>query len=234
MAVEAKRTAAHGTSLEHIGRLLLGLVIPIWYCSLLLYAKGTELAGQLAAGAWSNTRGQLEIVYQLLSLAFAGLLAVLFVTRKRAVGPRASVRDALVALAGSFFPSLLLFGAPAASDTLLIVSLSTMVVGMALTVWSLAALGRCFGVFPAARGLVTHGPYSKVRHPLYTSEAVVTCGLMLGRFSVLSAAIFVAGCLFQLWRSHNEERVLEGVFPEYGAYRARTGRFVPPLPGLRR
>jgi protein-S-isoprenylcysteine O-methyltransferase Ste14 len=33
-----------------------------------------------------------------------------------------------------------------------------------------------------------------------------------------------------LWiRSHFEEEVLAGVYPEYGAYRARTKRFIPGI-----
>jgi protein-S-isoprenylcysteine O-methyltransferase Ste14 len=33
-----------------------------------------------------------------------------------------------------------------------------------------------------------------------------------------------------LWiRSHYEEQVLAGVYPEYGEYRARTKRFIPGI-----
>jgi protein-S-isoprenylcysteine O-methyltransferase Ste14 len=31
----------------------------------------------------------------------------------------------------------------------------------------------------------------------------------------------------QLWRMHEEEKVLEAQFPEYSEYRARTARLVP-------
>lgn len=44
---------------------------------------------------------------------------------------------------------------------------------------SLVALGRSFAVLPSVRGLVRHGPYRLVRHPIYLAEAsmVVTCTL---------------------------------------------------------
>src|SRR5258707_305047 len=62
--------------------------------------------------------------------------------------------------------------------------------------WMLAstvALGRCFGVLPEARGLVTHGPYRLVRHPLYLGEFSLCAGLVLASPStanLLLAAVF--------------------------------------------
>jgi len=39
--------------------------------------------------------------------------------------------------------------------------------GLALNLWALAALGTAFGISPARRGLVTEGPYHRLRHPMY-------------------------------------------------------------------
>ena len=38
------------------------------------------------------------------------------------------------------------------------------------------ALGRSFGVAPANRGIVVRGPYSFVRHPIYTGYLITHTG----------------------------------------------------------
>ena len=60
-----------------------------------------------------------------------------------------------------------------ASDVLLIA-------GLAFAIGSVAVLGRCFGILPDVRGLVTHGPYRWVRHPLYLGELTAVLGIVLG------------------------------------------------------
>lgn len=103
-------------------------------------------------------------------------------------------------------------------------------VAVAGTLWilvSVLALGRCFGVLPEARGLVTRGPYGLVRHPVYLGELAAMAGLTLadpvvGRLSALG--VFV---LAQSTRMRLEERALSEAFPEYRAYAERTPRLVP-------
>jgi protein-S-isoprenylcysteine O-methyltransferase Ste14 len=99
-------------------------------------------------------------------------------------------------------------------------------------IWLLASvisLGRCFGVLPEARGLVTRGPYRFVRHPVYLGELVACAGLVLAapttwNFSV--AAVFAGA---QAVRMRLEEKELGEQFPEYGLYAAETPRLVPRL-----
>lgn len=121
-----------------------------------------------------------------------------------------------VAGPGTRTPSALLFAGDAVA------------VGGSLWIFaSVLALGRCFGVLPEARGLVTRGPYRLVRHPVYLGEIIALAGLTLaapgwGRLAIF--AIFVAA---QLTRMHLEEAALREAFPEYAAYAARTARFIP-------
>ena len=41
------------------------------------------------------------------------------------------------------------------------------------------ALGRSFGLAPANRGVVVRGPYTLVRHPIYTGYLVTHVGFLM-------------------------------------------------------
>jgi protein-S-isoprenylcysteine O-methyltransferase Ste14 len=80
---------------------------------------------------------------------------------------------------------------------------------------------------PEARRLVTAGIYSRIRHPLYFAEALATLGVLLQYRSVGAALLVAAQFAVQLWRMHEEEKVLAAQFPEYAIYRQRTARLLP-------
>jgi protein-S-isoprenylcysteine O-methyltransferase Ste14 len=101
--------------------------------------------------------------------------------------------------------------------------------GALLSLWPLVQLRQAFSVVPAARTLVTTGPYMLARHPIYTSYLFQYAGMLLlrptGPFALVLALWFAL-----LWvRIGYEERVLESVFPEYEQYRQRVARFGPRL-----
>jgi len=100
--------------------------------------------------------------------------------------------------------------------------------GLAFALVSVTALGRCFGVLPDVRGLVTRGPYRLVRHPLYLGELAASLGMVIaaqGRLIPVAAWCLCLGC--QLVRTHYEEQALRAEFPEYESYAARTKRLIP-------
>ena len=112
----------------------------------------------------------------------------------------------------------------------LLTSSAVTLVGTLFTIWSLAILGRCFGLFPEVRGLVLRGPYRVVRHPVYLGELVSALGLLLAKPHPLVVALFGLFVVLQYWRTIYEERALAAAYPDdYPAYARRVPRLVPGM-----
>lgn len=110
------------------------------------------------------------------------------------------------------------------------------IVTLAFGAWLLVSaltLGRCFGILPEVRGLVTRGPYRLVRHPVYLGELGAFGGLVLASPSRWNFGAAAALCVGQYLRMRLEEQALKGEFPEYETYAARTPRLVPRPGGAR-
>jgi protein-S-isoprenylcysteine O-methyltransferase Ste14 len=80
---------------------------------------------------------------------------------------------------------------------------------------------------------VETGVYGLVRHPIYSGLILAALGGSLMQSSLVAVAL--SACLIVvLWlKSTVEERWLEMRYPDYDAYRARTGRFIPRVWGSR-
>jgi len=210
--------------------LVLEHLIPATFWMVVLVAKMLTLFEYLSSSAVSQpTLGvAARVLYQTLTIALIGMCVVLFLARRPVLGRRATWQGRVVALIGTF-----VLYVPAAvhvgdvPTTLLLTSSAIILTGSALSLISLRTLDRCFGVFPEARGLVTAGPYTYIRHPLYLGEIVVGLGLVLATRWVPLVGLFVLLCVFQYWRAGLEERALTVVFPEYADYSRRTWRIIP-------
>ena len=156
------------------------------------------------------------------------LLIYLLVVRDRPVAKSKGVLPRAFGFAGTFF-GVSILQLPVAHLSLIAQVIAALLVGLGslgsfLVLWR---LGKSFSIMPEARRLVTGGPYALARHPLYTVELVTICGTAL-QFQAPWSWVLAAAVLALLWiRSHYEEQVLEAAYPEYGAYRARTKRFIP-------
>jgi protein-S-isoprenylcysteine O-methyltransferase Ste14 len=101
--------------------------------------------------------------------------------------------------------------------------------GAGLSAWGLWYLRYSISLEPAARGLVTRGPYAIARHPLYLAYLLSYAGLTVQHPTIQVALVMVAWFGMTWARIRYEEGVLTVVFPEYTAYRDRVGALGPIL-----
>jgi protein-S-isoprenylcysteine O-methyltransferase Ste14 len=211
-----------------LGSLLLGNVWPAYVFALPLAARAW---GLMHAQRADTLHGQAQLLQEIVTVAFLGLVVVLFAIRRRRIsGEHATLVPGLVALVGTFLLNVVAYLPvdDTTSTEALFASSLIVIVGTLWTIWSLATLGRCFGLFPEVRGLVRRGPYQLVRHPVYLGELISAVGLLVAKphpIIVLLFAVFVA---LQYGRTVFEERALTAAFPEeYPSYAQRVGRLMP-------
>jgi protein-S-isoprenylcysteine O-methyltransferase Ste14 len=105
--------------------------------------------------------------------------------------------------------------------------LVTLAAGLSLV--SLLAMGRFFGIRPALRGLVTSGPYKIVRHPMYLSYVLGDIGYNLQEWNSVTLLLVSMGWASLVYRIRAEERVISQ-HAEWPAYVALVRyRFLPGL-----
>jgi protein-S-isoprenylcysteine O-methyltransferase Ste14 len=107
--------------------------------------------------------------------------------------------------------------------------------GVVLSLWAMVALGRHYDLVLEVHEdheLVSAGPYSLVRHPVYTGLALHFAGACLatGNFLLIAGTLLVSFPSFYL-RARAEERLLRDRFgAEYDVYAREVPMLVPRLP----
>lgn len=104
------------------------------------------------------------------------------------------------------------------------------IAGLAFAVWARVNLGRNWGTpmsFKEGHELVTTGPYSFVRHPIYTGILVATIGTGFV-VSMVWLLFFAIICPYFVYSARTEERLMMRAFPDrYPEYRNRTKALIP-------
>jgi len=162
----------------------------------------------------------------LLLLAGESLVVVLTVVRRKAMRVDRSVAAAVLTLLSVAGPPML-----RASDvaSLLpdVVTAMVSALGLGLVVVGKIALGRSFGLVPANRGVVVRGPYTFVRHPIYTGYLITHVAFFLADPIPWNAAVILVADTALILRALMEERVLSNDVA-YQGYCQRVGWHLVP------
>jgi protein-S-isoprenylcysteine O-methyltransferase Ste14 len=221
-----ERSARQDLSERWVPALVFATLALVGFGSALKLGRGTCCEPSLGGALL----GALDVAHGGLSALFCGLVSLLFLIRRSPGGRRADPLALGVALVGTFVMGLVTTQPSTTGDWRVLALADLLLVGgLAFSIYAVACLGRCFGLAPEARGLVTSGAYRLVRHPLYLGELGAATGALLPVLAPPSVAIFGLFCLCQVGRAVLEERVLTATFPEYATYRRRTPALLPWL-----
>jgi protein-S-isoprenylcysteine O-methyltransferase Ste14 len=135
------------------------------------------------------------------------LVVVFTIVRRRASLIDRSIGATLLTMLSTLGPPLLRpWPGPSVVPDVLSALLSS--VGLILVIVGKVTLGRSFGLVPANRGVVARGPYSIVRHPIYSGYLLSHAAVLLAYPRLLNIAIIAIADSALVWRAMLEERVL--------------------------
>jgi len=165
------------------------------------------------------------------SLFFEAAVAVSFLIRDQPKAANRSLRARVSAYGGSFL--VIVFAQLAASyqpewfepsmTPLAAPAMLLWLGGSLWTAYSVWHLRHAFSIEPAARRLVSSGPYAFARHPVYTGYVAQYLGMLVMFPTIPFALVLLVWSLLMLDRIRQEETVLADAFPEYESYRHRVG-----------
>ena len=162
----------------------------------------------------------------LLLLVSESMVIVLMIARRRARLVDRSVDAAVVTMISVAGPPLLRT-TEASGLVPDVVTALIAAVGLLLVIVGKLTLGRSFGIVPANRGVVVRGPYTLVRHPIYTGYLITHVGFLIAYPTPWNVMIAVMADAALVVRALIEERVL-GADVEYQSYCRRVGWHLVP------
>jgi len=162
----------------------------------------------------------------LMLLVSESLVVVLTIVRRRARFVDRSVSAAVMTTLSLAGPPLMRAGeaSPLAADA---ATVMLSAVGLCLVVAGKIALGRSFGLVPANRGVVVRGPYSLVRHPIYTGYLITHAAFLMAHPAPWNVSVLLAADIALILRALMEERVLSAD-ATYQQYCLRVGWHLVP------
>ncbi|HVN30202.1 MAG TPA: isoprenylcysteine carboxylmethyltransferase family protein [Candidatus Binataceae bacterium] len=187
------------------------------------------VAGSFIVAALPNARHFSRSAADMIWTVGAVAMAAMSLVRIAPKASRVDLRAFLSTIFPVFLLPCLLRAENPSSGMLAWTGVTLELCGVALSQLARIYMGRSFGILPGNRGIVSKGPFSLVRHPIYAGWFILTLGYLASYPSLLNSAITLAMLPFMMWRIRMEEDLLEAD-PDYRRYR----RMVPSrlLPGL--
>jgi protein-S-isoprenylcysteine O-methyltransferase Ste14 len=200
------------------------------------WADWLGFAGFVVFAAWMLSSPRSVGIFLVIPVLYELGIAATFLVRGRAERSIGELLPRAVAYASTFLIPmsmwLMLRWHPSLVTTspglaLQVAGASLWLFGLVVGFWPLWHLRGSFSVEPAARRLVTTGPYQMARHPIYMSYLLSFVGLLL--LHLTATMMFITALWFAITciRMRFEEQVLTAAFPEYRAYRRRVGALGP-------
>jgi protein-S-isoprenylcysteine O-methyltransferase Ste14 len=116
-----------------------------------------------------------------------------------------------------------------------IAGVALMAGGVFMFGWGTVVLGPSFSVWLKPRDdarLVVEGPYSIVRHPICTAQAIIGFGWALWWASPIALALAVVYAAYlDRFKLRREEQLLLRRYPAYALYRRQVPHRMLPVPG---
>jgi isoprenylcysteine carboxyl methyltransferase (ICMT) family protein YpbQ len=153
-------------------------------------------------------------------LSGAAIMGILSFVR---TPPRSTMVNArtIAATAGMLFLPCFMRPYGRSSGGLALCGVAFELFGIALTQIARVYMGRSFGVLPANRGVVSKGPFSFIRHPIYFGWLVLAIGYAMSYPTARNIRLILITLPFMVWRIEQEESHLSED-PEYRTYEKRV------------
>lgn len=225
------------TSLRLFGRraraydLMAASPLIVWYFVCMAYQWPSLVSDTLTINFTSiSPLAAVDLVSRLSRFIFGALLIVLMAIRRTPIKKQQSISRRVIAFFGCYVGIAAQVWPTAVIQSWWLMGSALMIVfGMMFATYSLLWLGRSISVMPESRKLVTSGPYSIIRHPLYFGEQIAIVGIALQCSSLWVMAVLTLQTCCQLYRMSYEEEILTQTFPEYEDYAGKTARIIPWL-----
>jgi protein-S-isoprenylcysteine O-methyltransferase Ste14 len=204
----------------------------------LRFSRITNWIGFIVFAVWAAvTLSKMPAVGILLAptLLMELAVAIAFLIRDDPKAATKSLRARISAYGGSFFMIAFLQIAQRSHPEWFVplmtpftpVAICMWLGGSMWTAYSVWHLRHAFSIEPAARRLVTSGPYAVARHPIYTGYFLQYLGMVITLPSVPFALALLVWAAAMVDRMYLEEAVLRAAFPEYADYKRRVGALGP-------
>jgi protein-S-isoprenylcysteine O-methyltransferase Ste14 len=204
----------------------------------LRFSRLTNWVGFIVFAVWAAvTLSKMPAVGIMLAPTFLLELAVAiaFLVRDQPKIATKSLRARLSAYGGSFFVIAFLQIAGRSHPDWFVPQITpftpvAILMWFGGTLWTTYAiwhLRHAFSIEPAARRLVTTGPYAFARHPVYTGYVLQYMGMLITLPSLAFGLALLVWMVAMVDRMYLEEAVLRAAFPEYADYKRRVGALGP-------